>query len=104
MTPLDRRCVLALAALQLAVVAVVMPRGNFPLADDWTYAHSVLALRDEHAIRLSSWVLPNILPQTLLGGLATALWGFSSRCCATSRRSSPSPPASPPTHGSGSPD
>jgi Dolichyl-phosphate-mannose-protein mannosyltransferase len=73
----DRRCLALLIAIQLVVVAVVAPRGNFPLNDDWAYAHSVQWLLAEHRIRLSDWIAMNLLPQTLAGGLATAAFGFS---------------------------
>jgi len=69
---------LALLVLaQLASMALIVPRGNFCLADDWTYAHSVLWLLDEHRLRISPWATASLLPQTLLGGLAFAVLGFS---------------------------
>jgi hypothetical protein len=73
----DRRCLALLVAIQLVVVAVVAPRGDFPLNDDWAYAHSVQWLLAEHRVRLSDWIAMNLLPQTLAGGLATAALGFS---------------------------
>jgi hypothetical protein len=56
---------------------VVAPRGNFGLNDDWAYAHSVLWLVGEHRVRLSEWATTNLLPQILMGGFATAVFGFS---------------------------
>jgi hypothetical protein len=73
----DRRCLALLVVVQLVVVAVVAPRGEFPLNDDWAYAHSVQWLLAEHRVRLSDWIAMNLLPQTLAGGLATAALGFS---------------------------
>ena len=73
----DRRSLVVLVFVHLAVVSLVQPRGDFPLNDDWAYAHSVQWLLGEHRIRLSDWVAMNLLPQTLLGGAVTALAGFS---------------------------
>ena len=73
----DIRCIALLIALQVGVTLVVAPRGNFGVSDDFTYAHSVLWLIGEHRIRLSEWATTNLLPQILLGGVATAIFGFS---------------------------
>ncbi|MEO8304518.1 MAG: hypothetical protein ABI724_10395, partial [Betaproteobacteria bacterium] len=74
---IDRYAPLLLVALELAVFAIAFPRGNFPVNDDWSYAHSVLWLLEDHQIRLSDWIGMNLLPQTLLGGAASLLFGFS---------------------------
>jgi len=66
-----------LLLVQLALLGIVHPVGNFPLNDDWAYAHSVLWLLDEHRLRLSNWIAMNLLPQTLLGAAAAKLFGFS---------------------------
>jgi len=73
----DRRALLILVAVQLAVAVLVRPRGNFPLNDDWAYAHSVQWLLAEHRVRLSDWIAMNLLPQTLAGGAVAAMAGFS---------------------------
>ncbi len=63
--------------VQIAAMLVADPRGNFPLNDDWAYAHSVRWLLDEHRIRLSDWIAMNLLPQTLLGAATAAIAGYS---------------------------
>ena len=68
---------IAVVAVALASSLAVDPRGDFPLNDDWAYAHSVAWLAAEYRIRLSDWIAMNLLPQTLLGGLATAIGGFT---------------------------
>jgi hypothetical protein len=68
---------IAVATVALALAFAVDPRGEFPLNDDWAYAHSVAWLFAERRIRLSDWIAMNLLPQTLLGGLATAVGGFA---------------------------
>ncbi|MEO8134619.1 MAG: hypothetical protein ABI831_11650 [Betaproteobacteria bacterium] len=66
-----------LVAVQLAIIAVVRPHGDFPINDDWAYGHSVQWLLGEHRIRLSNWIAMNLLPQTLAGGLVAVVFGFS---------------------------
>jgi hypothetical protein len=73
----DRRALAVLIVAHLAVVAIVQPRGEFPLNDDWAYAHSVQWLLSEGRIRLSGWIAMNLVPQTLAGGVVAALLGFS---------------------------
>jgi hypothetical protein len=66
-----------LLGLQIALFFAIEPRGEFPLNDDWAYAHSVLWLLTEHRVRLSDWIAMNLLPQTLAGGATAAAFGFS---------------------------
>ena len=64
-------------SIQLISISIIQPLGDFPVNDDWAYAHSVLWLLDEHRVRLSDWIAMNLLPQTLAGGMVTVLFGFS---------------------------
>lgn len=73
----DRRYLVLLIAFQLIMIAVIQPYGNFPINDDWAYAHSAIWFNTEHRIRLSNWIAMNLLPQTVAGGLVTAAVGFS---------------------------
>ncbi len=66
-----------LVLFQALITLIVVPFGNFPLNDDWAYSHSVLWLLEEHRIRLSNWIAMNLLPQTVLGGMASSVFGFS---------------------------
>jgi hypothetical protein len=66
-----------LVAAQLAITLLAWPLGEFPVNDDWTYAHGVRWLLEEHRLALSSWSTANVLPQTLLGAAAGALFGYS---------------------------
>lgn len=72
-----RHYLVLLILVQLLMFAGVGAGGDFPVNDDWAYAHSVLWLLDEHRIRLSDWIAMNLLPQTLAGGLVSAMFGFS---------------------------
>ena len=74
---IERHAGLIVIAVQLAILALSLPSGDFPVNDDWAYAHSVRWLLDEHRIRLSDWIAMNLLPQTLLGAGAATLFGFS---------------------------
>ena len=73
----DRRSLAILLLVQIAIIAVVDPRGNFPVNDDWAFAHSVRWLLEEGRVRVSDWAAMNLLPQTVAGALVTALFGFS---------------------------
>jgi hypothetical protein len=78
MRPLSpRRAIVVLIALQIALFATVEPRGEFPLNDDWAYAHSVQWLLTEHRVHVSDWAAMNLLPQTLAGGATASVFGFS---------------------------
>jgi hypothetical protein len=63
--------------MQLLGVLIVFPVGNFPLNDDWAYAHSVQWLLSEHRVRLSNWIAMTLLPQTLIGGAWASAFGAS---------------------------
>ena len=74
---LERYAVPLLVVAQIAALILAVPRGDFPLNDDWAYAHSVRWLLDEHRIRLSDWIAMNLVPQTLLGAAAAVVAGYS---------------------------
>lgn len=74
---IERHAGAIVIAAQLAMLAVVQAAGEFPVNDDWAYAHSVRWLLDEQRIRLSDWSAMNLLPQTLLGAGASVLFGYS---------------------------
>lgn len=46
-----------LVVIQLVLMTISWPAGNFPTNDDWAYAHSVQWLLTEHRIRLSDWIV-----------------------------------------------
>lgn len=68
---------LIVIGIQLALLWLSVASGEFPVNDDWAFAHSVRWLIDEHRIRLSDWSAMNLLPQTLLGAGAVELFAFS---------------------------
>lgn len=74
---IERHAGLLVISVQLALLALSQATGDFPVNDDWAYAHSVRWLLDEHRIRLSDWIAANLLPQSLLGAGAAALFGYS---------------------------
>jgi len=76
-TASEGRCLVLLLLVQLLMMVIIQPAGNFPLNDDWAYSHSVEWLLSEGRIRLSDWIAPNLLPQTLLGASLSYFAGFS---------------------------
>jgi hypothetical protein len=73
----ERRHLLILTAGWLAAAAVVNPSGNFPLSDDWSYAHSVRTLLAQHQWRLTDFTSVPIGTQVLWGALFCLPAGFS---------------------------
>lgn len=73
----ESKCLALLLLVQIVMMLIVQPGGDFPLNDDWAYSHSVEWLLSEGRIRLSDWIAPNLLPQTVLGASVTLFAGFS---------------------------
>lgn len=67
--PADWLNVALLAAVWIAAVFIVDPRGEFPLVDDWAWAASVRALVNEGTLRFSDWAAGNLVTHTLWGAL-----------------------------------
>src|ERR1041384_3492324 len=55
----------------------VMPLGNFPLNDDWSYANSVKILSENGRIDIGAWPSMTLLTHIVYGYLFTSLFGFS---------------------------
>jgi hypothetical protein len=78
--PMRRRDLLPLAgvlALWLAAVALVGVGGEFPLSDDWAYAHAVRALCEGRGLDLLPWTGASLLAQAAYGAVTCRLVGFS---------------------------
>ncbi|MBL8568751.1 MAG: hypothetical protein JNK84_06660 [Phreatobacter sp.] len=73
----DWRNIAMLAAVWIAAIFIVDPRGEFPLVDDWAWAASVRALVDEGTLRLSDWAAGNLITHTLWGALFAWPFGAS---------------------------
>ncbi len=67
----------ALTIAWLAAVFVVRPAGDFPLNDDWSYAHAVLSLVQDHAWKLTDFTSMPLATQLLWGALFCVPRGFS---------------------------
>lgn len=77
-TPRPDRALLALiTAGMVAVVLVVDPRGDFPLSDDWSYAHAAKSLCEGRGLDLLPWTGASTVLQAAYGALTCKLWGFS---------------------------
>lgn len=68
---------LALGAIWLLAIALVDPRGDFPLNDDWAYAATVEGLLRDGTFRPHDWAGMTLLSQALWGALAAVVFGFS---------------------------
>jgi 4-amino-4-deoxy-L-arabinose transferase-like glycosyltransferase len=68
---------LLLAAVWVAAVLLVDPRGDFPLNDDWAYAVAVERLLTDGVFRPPGWAGMTLLTQALWGAAAAAIAGFS---------------------------
>jgi hypothetical protein len=60
----------------LAFLAIA-PWGNYPLNDDWTYAHLAKRFAETGKIKIDVPIAPNALGQSLLGAMVVKLFGFS---------------------------
>ncbi len=74
---LDVRYVLLLTALWLIAIAVVNPRGNFPLNDDWAYAGSARLWAATGRLRISQWAAPSLVSHLAWGALVIKCFGAS---------------------------
>jgi 4-amino-4-deoxy-L-arabinose transferase-like glycosyltransferase len=68
---------LLIAAIYIACVLLVDPRGAFPLNDDWTYARSAFRLASGEGLRIDEWSAPSLVGQAMYGGLLTRCFGPS---------------------------
>ena len=59
------------------VLALVDHGGEFPLIDDWAYAHGVSDLLEHHRLKISDWVAMTQVAHLLLGAMWSAWFGFS---------------------------
>jgi hypothetical protein len=72
-----RQAVLALVVVWTAMVVIVEPRGDFPLADDWNYAASVRTMLTEHRYAPSVYTEAALVAQAMYGALVCSIFGFS---------------------------
>ena len=64
-------------ALLIAAWVVVGPWGDFPLNDDWTFAHFAKHLAEKGFIKLDAPSSPNVVGQAIIGAGLTKVFGFS---------------------------
>ncbi|MBP1601041.1 MAG: dolichyl-phosphate-mannose-protein mannosyltransferase, partial [Acidobacteria bacterium] len=68
---------LLIAAIYIACILLVDPRGAFPLNDDWTYTRSAFRLASGEGLRIDEWSAPSLVGQAMYGGLLTRCFGPS---------------------------
>ncbi len=73
----DLIALLAIAALWAMAIAIVDPRGEFPVTDDWAFIESVRAMVDRGELRFSDWGAMNLVSQILWGSLFGTLFGVN---------------------------
>jgi 4-amino-4-deoxy-L-arabinose transferase-like glycosyltransferase len=72
-----RSWLLATVAAAVAIAGVVGVSGNFPLSDDWAFAHAARRLAETGRIELLPWTGASVVFQAAYGALLTSLFGFS---------------------------
>ena len=73
----DARACLGLALAWAATVALLGIDGEFAVADDWAYAHTVRVLIDEGRFERLAWTWVPLRTNAAIGWLAARLFGFS---------------------------
>ncbi|QQR86553.1 MAG: glycosyltransferase family 39 protein [Flavobacteriales bacterium] len=68
---------LLLLAVWSLVLLVIDPRGDFPLNDDWAFAHDVKHLVEDGRSVFSDWPAMTLIAQTLWGAAFCKVFGFS---------------------------
>lgn len=72
-----RQHFLALLALWCLAILFVNPLGDFPLNDDWAYAHNTYALAQEGRWYFSDWPAMTLVAHTLWGAFFCKIFGTS---------------------------
>jgi 4-amino-4-deoxy-L-arabinose transferase-like glycosyltransferase len=75
--PLRGAAFLVVLALWLSALAAVGIRGEFPLSDDWAYAHVVRSLVEGRGFDFLPWTGASLVFQALYGAAVSKLAGFS---------------------------
>ncbi|NVK66880.1 MAG: glycosyltransferase family 39 protein [Flavobacteriales bacterium] len=68
---------LSLGLIWLLLRIVINPMGEFPINDDWAYAHNTQALSEEGVYSFSFWPAMTLIAQTFWGALFSKMFGFS---------------------------
>lgn len=73
----DKKALLLLSVLWWSLLPIVNFVGDFPLNDDWAYAHNVYHLSERRELEFSNWPAMTLIAQTLWGTLFCKIFGFS---------------------------
>ena len=73
----ERSLLIPVLALHALTLLLVLPRGNFPLNDDWIYAKMVQTVLTEHHYVQHPFSQPVAVGQILWGALFCAVFGFN---------------------------
>ncbi len=69
--------VASVLACAVTVVVLVGPGGDFPLSDDWSYAHTTKQLCEDGVLEFLPWTGASLVFQAAYGALVCKLTGFS---------------------------
>jgi hypothetical protein len=61
----------------ILAIAIIDPRGEFPINDDWAYSKNVHSLVVDGAFTVDGWPAMTLVSQTIYGSLACFVFGFS---------------------------
>jgi len=64
-----------IAAIYIACILLVDPRGEFPINDDWAYTRSAFRLAAGEGLRIDEWAAPSLVGQAIYGGLLARCFG-----------------------------
>ena len=66
-----------LTIIWFGLIALIQPLGDFPVNDDWAYAHNVWELSQNGQFKFSDWPAMTLVTQTVIGSISTLFFGFS---------------------------
>lgn len=61
----------------LITIILINPKGNFPLNDDWVYAHPIKSLLDNNQLHFYEWTGPILIFQVFYGFVVSKITGLS---------------------------
>lgn len=73
----ERRAIFIVVAVWVAMVAVIGLGGDYPLNDDWAYAHSARRLLHTGQLRILDWAAPSLVAHVAFGATMMRLFGES---------------------------
>lgn len=73
----ERRAIFIVVAVWVAMVAIIGLGGDYPLNDDWAYAHSARRLLHTGQLRILDWAAPSLVAHVAFGATLLRIFGES---------------------------